>query len=50
MFSRLKEAISKTAEEEHEAVKKRNIDVSFINPKEIEEYKKTLGEVKINVE
>jgi hypothetical protein len=50
MFSRLKEAITKTGEEEGEGQKKRNIDVSFINPKDIEAYKKTLSEIKINVE
>lgn len=46
MFNRLKEAISKTGEQDSEAQRKRTPDISFLNVKELEEYKQITAEIK----
>lgn len=50
MFSRLKDAITKTNEEQPEASKKKVVDISFLSTKEIEDYKKALGEIGKHIE
>jgi hypothetical protein len=46
MFSRLKEAISKNVEDDPEGPRKRTPDISFLNPKEIEEYRQTTTNIR----
>ena len=50
MFSKLKEAIGKATEDQKEPGRKTSADLSFIGAKEVEEYRKVLGEVAENID